>query len=87
VFDVYLVVVFGILGYFLSKYGFGTAPVVLGMILGEVAESSFRQAMMMYKADWTVFFSRPISLGFLICAVVFTSIPLYRKWQDSKKAS
>jgi putative tricarboxylic transport membrane protein len=87
VFDVYLLVAFGILGYFLSKYGFGTAPVVLGMILGEVAESSFRQAMMMYKADWTVFFTRPISLGFLICAVVFTAIPLYRKWQDSKKAS
>lgn len=85
IFDVYLLIGFGILGYFLSKYGFGTGPVVLGMILGTVAESNFRRGMMMFKGDWTIFFTRPISLGLLICAIIFTAIPLYQRWRDAKK--
>ncbi|MCG8508145.1 MAG: tripartite tricarboxylate transporter permease, partial [Rhodospirillales bacterium] len=85
-FDVYLLLIFGVLGYFLNKYGYGTAPVVLGMILGNVAESEFRKGMIMFEGDWTVFFSRPISAGFLICAAVFTAIPVYRSWKGRKTA-
>ena len=85
-FDVYLLLIFGVLGYFLNKYGYGTAPVVLGMILGTVAESEFRKGIIMFEGDWTVFFTRPISLLFLVCAFVFTVIPVYRKWKDRNVA-
>jgi putative tricarboxylic transport membrane protein len=86
-FDVYLLLIFGVLGYFLNRFGYGTAPVVLGMILGNVAESEFRKGMIMFEGDWTIFFTRPISLGFLACAVIFTALPLYQKWRDDRKAA
>ena len=84
-FDVYLLLIFGVLGFFLNKYGYSTAPVVLGMILGEVAESEFRKGIIMYDGDWTVFFSRPISLVFLACALIFTALPLYQRWRGSRR--
>lgn len=83
-FDVYLLLVFGILGFFLNKYGYGTAPVVLGMILGTMAESEFRKGMIMFEGDGTVFFTRPISLLFLGLALVSVAIPLYQKWRDGR---
>ncbi|AZO93920.1 tripartite tricarboxylate transporter permease [Halocella sp. SP3-1] len=85
IFDVYLLIGFGILGYFLSKYNFGTAPVVLGMILGGIAESNFRRGMILFRGDWTVFFTRPISLLFLILSLISLLIPLIRKKRDNKK--
>ncbi len=73
------------LGYFLNRFGYGTAPVVLGMILGTVAESEFRKGLIMFSGDWTIFFTRPISLAFLACALIFTILPLYQKWRDGRK--
>jgi len=84
IFDVYLLLVFGILGFFLNKYGYGTAPVVLGMILGTMAETEFRKGMIMFEGDGTVFFTRPISALFLGLALVSVLIPLYQKWRDAR---
>lgn len=86
-FDVYLLLIFGVLGYFLNRFGYGTAPVVLGMILGNVAESEFRKGMIMFEGDWTIFFTRPISLAFLACALIFTALPLYQTWRENRKQS
>lgn len=83
-FDVYLLLIFGVLGFFLNKYGYGTAPVVLGMILGTIAESEFRKGMIMFEGDETVFFTRPISAIFLACALISVVIPLYQRWRDGK---
>lgn len=85
-FDVYLLLIFGVLGYFLNKYGYGTAPVVLGIILGEVAESEFRKGMIMFQGDWTVFLTRPISATFLAFALIFTLLPLYQRYREARKA-
>jgi putative tricarboxylic transport membrane protein len=83
-FDVYLLLVFGVLGFFLNKYGYGTAPVVLGMILGTMAETEFRKGLIMFEGDGTVFFTRPISALFLGLALISVLIPLYQKWRDSR---
>ncbi len=83
-FDVYLLLVFGVLGFFLNKYGYGTAPVVLGMILGTMAEAEFRKGVIMFEGDWTVFFTRPISALFLALALISVTIPLYQKWRAGK---
>ena len=85
IFDVYLLIAFGVLGYLLTKYNFSTAPIVLGMILGTIAESNFRRGMMMFDGNWTIFFTRPISLSFLILALIFLFIPLYQLWKNRKK--
>ncbi|MDX9859790.1 MAG: tripartite tricarboxylate transporter permease [Rhodospirillales bacterium] len=84
IFDMYLLLVFGVLGFFLNKYGYGTAPVVLGMILGTMAETEFRKGMIMFSGDGTVFFTRPISLLFLALALISVLIPLYQKWRDGR---
>ncbi len=84
-FDVYLLLIFGVLGYFLNKYGYGTAPVVLGMILGNVAESEFRKGIIMFEGDASIFFTRPISAVFLACALLSAIFPLYQKWRDARR--
>jgi putative tricarboxylic transport membrane protein len=64
--DVLLMVIFGVLGYFLIKAGFEPAPLILGFVLGPMMEENLRRAMTMSFGDPTVFFTRPISLGILL---------------------
>src|SRR5205809_7458231 len=57
IFDVWMMVVFGVLGYFFKKLRYPLAPLVLAIVLGDRAEASFRQAMLFSQGDMTVFFS------------------------------
>ena len=56
-FDVWMMVVFGVLGYVFKKLSYPLAPLVLAIVLGDRAESSFRQAMLVSQGDMSVFFS------------------------------
>ena len=76
VFDIYVMLIFGVLGRYLTKYGFGTAPVILGMILGGIVESNFRRGMILFDGDWTKFLTQPISLTFLLLSVAFLAYSL-----------
>lgn len=67
--DLYLLLGIGIFGYILSKLNYPLAPVVLGAILGPIGESNLRRALMTNE-DWTLFFTRPISLVLLVLAVL-----------------
>lgn len=85
IFDTFIVLVFGVIGYFFVKYRFGVAPVVLGIILGPILESNFRRAMHQFRGDWTVFFQRPISLVFLILAVLSALWPFIQDMLRKRK--
>jgi len=78
--DLYILFAMGLVGYFLKKYNFALAPVILGVILGPIAETNLRRAMMT-SSDWTLFFTRPISLGFLVLGVISIG---YAYWQNNK---
>lgn len=67
--DLMLLYTMGVMGFFMRRYDFPTAPVIIGMILGPLAEQNFRQAMTIAQGDLTVFLSRPISLTLLLLAV------------------
>jgi putative tricarboxylic transport membrane protein len=67
--DVYLLLIAGALGYAMRKLDFPLAPLVLGVILGPIAETNLRRALMA-DADWMTFLTRPISLGLLVMAVL-----------------
>ena len=54
----------------MRRYDFPTAPVIIGMILGPLAEQNFRQAMTISAGDWTVFFTRPLSVSILALALL-----------------
>ncbi len=69
--DLWLMIGFGIVGYLLERFRFPIAPMVLGVILGPIAEEAFMNAMISYSNDWTIFFTRPIS-GTIMAAVILT---------------
>jgi putative tricarboxylic transport membrane protein len=64
--DVYLCAAIGVLGYVFSKLGCPPAPLILGYVLGPMLEENLRRALLMSNGDFSVFVTRPISLGFLI---------------------
>ena len=69
--DLWLMIGFGVIGYLLERFKFPIAPLVLGVILGPIAEEAFMNAMISHGNDWTIFFTRPIS-GTIMAAVIIT---------------
>jgi TctA family transporter len=65
-FEIYLTALFGVFGFLMIKLGCPPAPLLLGFVLGPMMEEHLRRAMLMSKGNPSVFFTRPISLGFLI---------------------
>jgi putative tricarboxylic transport membrane protein len=76
--DVWLIVVFGVVGYLCERWRFPVAPMVLGVILGPLAETNFMTTMISFDNDWTVFLTRPISGTIMVLALVTLLYPLLR---------
>lgn len=72
VFDVRIMLVFGVVAYFMNKAGFPPVPIVLGMVLGPIAESNLRNSLTLSGGSWLIFLQRPICLAFIILTVVLT---------------
>ena len=68
--------IFGIVGYLMKKFQFDAAPLVLAVVLGPMLEEAFRQSLMLSKGDFSIFISRPLSLAFLVVAVLLVIIPI-----------
>jgi putative tricarboxylic transport membrane protein len=79
--DVWLIVVFGVVGYLCERFRFPITPMVLGVILGPLAETNFMTTMISFGNDWTVFFTRPISGTVMAVAVVTIVYPVLRQWR------
>ena len=84
--DVAMILVFGVIGYLFEKFRFPIAPMVLGTILGPLAESSFLRAMIRYDNNWTVFFTRPISGVLLVLAMLAFALPLLSRVKSRRGA-
>ncbi|WP_435105937.1 tripartite tricarboxylate transporter permease [Arhodomonas sp. AD133] len=80
-FDVWLAVAFGVIGYFMERWRYPAAPMVIALILGPILEVNFRRSMQIANWDLTTFFTRPLSLA--LCALVVTVLayPLWRQWR------
>jgi len=86
--DVWTVLICGIFGYFMRRYQWPQAPLVLGMVLGPLMESNFRNALLSSHRDFTIFFTRPISAAFLILAVCLYILPLAQDlWKKRQTSS
>ncbi|MGF9714037.1 tripartite tricarboxylate transporter permease [Paenibacillus naphthalenovorans] len=79
VFDLYMLVLFGMIGYFMYLYSFPAAPFILSFILGEMMEQSFRQSMTASNGSLMIFIDRPISLSLLILTVIILVFPMAKK--------
>jgi putative tricarboxylic transport membrane protein len=77
-FDVWMLVGFGLLGYAMRKLGFPAAPLILGLVLGGRLELALRQSLMMSQGNATIFFTRWLSALMIVAALVILSIPVIR---------
>jgi putative tricarboxylic transport membrane protein len=77
--DLWLMIGFGVIGYLFERLKFPIAPLVLGVILGPLAEESFMNAMISFSNDWTVFFTRPISGTIVALTIVVLLLPFVQQ--------
>ncbi len=75
-FDIWMVGLFGVIGYLFIKLGTEPAPLLLGFILGPMMEEYLRRALLLSRGDWSVFLSRPLSAALLAGAVALLAIVL-----------
>ena len=74
--DVYIMILFGILGYLMKKYDYEPAPLVLAFVLGPMFENAFRQSLIISGGSPLIFLSRPIAATFLLISLVLLVSPL-----------
>jgi putative tricarboxylic transport membrane protein len=84
--DVFIMTAFGVLGFFMVRAGYPLAPLVLGAILGPLAERYFQTTMIRNANDWTVFFTRPLSAALLAITFAVFLVLTYRAIRDSRVA-
>jgi putative tricarboxylic transport membrane protein len=80
-FDIWVMVAFGLIGFVLRRFGYPMAPLVLGIVLGDLLEKNFRRGLVLSDGDLTPFFTRPISavLFGAIALVVLLRLPALRR--------
>src|SRR5690606_32132738 len=80
-----MLLVFGLLGYALRLFGFPIAPVVIGLILGPMAEQQLRRALAISQGDVTVLFTSPLSATLLTLALLALVIPIVLRLRGRSK--
>ena len=87
-FDLFLMFALGCLGVLMRRFDFPTAPVIVGMILGPLAEAQMRNALSIGEGHWSVFVERPMSLGLLVVLGLVLAVPaLWRAWRGRRPAT
>jgi putative tricarboxylic transport membrane protein len=85
-FDLVLLYAIGLIGVVMRRFDFPTAPVVVGMILGPLAEAQMRNALSIGEGKWSVFVERPGSLSLLIVVVALLVLPRVMKLLSARRA-
>jgi len=66
--DVWLVMIFGVIGFFARRHGFSVAPIAVGLILGEMVERNLQNSLKMFDGQWWLIFTQPLAVFFLVLA-------------------
>lgn len=77
-FEIWVMLLFGVIGYGLRKIDFPVAPAILGLILGPLLERSLRTSLEMSSGDFSIFVTRPIACGLLILAALVIAASVFR---------
>ena len=83
-FDIWVTLAFGVVGYLLSKFNYPLTPVILGFVLGSMAELNFRRGMMLTQGSLLPFMTQPISLVFLLAAVLSVVLSVRKQIKKSR---
>ncbi len=85
VFDVFVMTVFGVLGYLMRKFGYEAAPLVLAFVLGPMLENNLRKSLILSRGDFSIFFSRPISVVCLLLSAAILLAPLLPSMRQKRE--
>ena len=85
-FEVWVVLVTGLIGFGMRRYGFNILAMVLGLVLGFMVEANLRRSLLISLGNPWVFFTRPISAGLLAFAIVTLLWPIVRQARDDRRA-
>lgn len=83
--DIWMVAIFGVVGYIFIKLGAEPAPLLLGFILGPMMEENLRRALLLSRGDWSVLVTRPLSAGLLAAAlllIVIVALPAVKSKRE-----
>ena len=84
-YDMFIALVFGIVGYIMQKKDFPLAPVVLGIILGPIAEDALARALIISRGDWSTLIKSPISVFFYVISTLSVMYSLRRQFAAKKQ--
>ena len=68
--DVWIVLIFGVIGFFARRHGFAVAPIAVGLILGEMVETNLQNSLKMFEGQWWLIAAQPLAALFLVLAVL-----------------
>jgi putative tricarboxylic transport membrane protein len=83
--DVYLVLIFGVVGFLMRRFGFAVAPVAIGLILGEMLETNLQNSLKMLDGKWWEIFTQPLAALFLILAFITIMRPFFTYMSSKTK--
>lgn len=73
--DVWTMLAFGVIGFFFRRHGFSPAPLVMGLVLGQMVEESLKQSLIIFDQRWTGFLDRPVAVTLLALTVTLLLLP------------
>ena len=84
VFDIGVMVLFGIIGYLLKKFDYEAAPLILGFVLGPMFEVNLRRSLLMSQGSFGIFVERPIAITALIICLILIALPIAKMIRDKR---
>lgn len=85
VFDIIVMVIFGILGYLFKKFGYEAAPLILCFVLGPMFEVNLRRSLLISQGSFSIFFTRPIALTAIVVCVVLLLFNIYQTFAGKSR--
>jgi putative tricarboxylic transport membrane protein len=85
-FDMWVMLAFGVIGFFMNRYGYPLAPLVIGLVLGDLVEVSFRRTLILQDYQFLTIFTRPLAGSILIFAILVLFYPLFRSYYINRIA-
>jgi putative tricarboxylic transport membrane protein len=85
IFSVGMMLLFGVVGFFMRRYKFMPAATVLGFILGFILESNMRRALILSQGSFSIFFTRPISAALIIVSILSFGFSVYREYKTKEE--
>ncbi|MGQ0675315.1 MAG: tripartite tricarboxylate transporter permease [Rhodospirillales bacterium] len=82
--DIWVVLIFGVVGFLFRRFGFSPAPMIMGLVLGKLCEETLKQSLLIFDHDWPMFLTRPVVVAlFLITAAGLAAPSLARAWRQA----